>query len=96
MFFRPYRPGRVARQMADLSKIQRDFVVAAHAASVRQGRVFCASRVCEWLRIADQVCTELFAWGEKQGLLRLLPNDEAILTDAGMALGARLGQSGNA
>ncbi len=82
--------------MADLREIQRRFLLAAHAASRRDRRVFRASHVCEWLRVAEHVCAELFAWGEKQGLLHRLPGDEAILTDAGMELGARLSGPGQA
>lgn len=76
--------------MIALSPLQRDFLLVVHTTSLKRGRVFDAPRVCERLRIADVLCTDLFAWGEKQELLKRLPNGEAILTDAGMALGAKL------
>jgi Mn-dependent DtxR family transcriptional regulator len=67
----------------ELTDRQKNWLMAAAMASWRQGSVFNRVMVRDWLRLSVEIGDEVVRTMEKEGLVSLLPNDEAILTDKG-------------
>ena len=66
-----------------LTEKQRRWLNAALKATAREGPVFRRATLRSWLRLSPEESGEVAQSLQREGLVTLLPTDEAILTDKG-------------
>jgi hypothetical protein len=66
-----------------LTEKQKSWLNAAALATAREGPVFKRETLRDWLKLALDESAAIAQFLQKEGLVVLLPTDEAILTDKG-------------
>ncbi|HEY2585194.1 MAG TPA: hypothetical protein VGI81_05465 [Tepidisphaeraceae bacterium] len=76
--------------MIFLTERHKDWLRSAWVATLQEGPVFPRAFVRRWSRMGRVESTEIAESLQKEGLVSLLPGDEAILTDKGRQTATKL------